>query len=99
MLDESSGQWSLTPAFDLTYGGGYLQRGTQVAGEVWPKLATMEALCLGAGIKKDAFQASVDSVREALHQWPALAEENGVSTARREEITARFQRIEKEVCG
>jgi len=99
MLDETSGQWSFTPAFDLTYGESYLQRGTQVAGEVWPKLATMEALCLGAGIKKDVFQGAVDSVRNALNQWPALAEASGVSKAKREEITARFQRIEKEVCG
>ncbi len=99
MLDETSGQWSFTPAFDLTYSEGYLQRGIQVAGEVWPKLATMEELCLGAGIKKDAFQAAVDSVRSALKHWPVLAKENGVSKARREEVTARFQRIEEEVCG
>lgn len=98
MLDESSGQWTCTPAFDLTYGEGYLQRGTQVAGEVWPKLATMEALCLGAGLKKDVFHGAVDAVRDALKQWPALAEAHDVSKARRKEITARLRRIEKEVC-
>lgn len=99
MMEESSGQWTLTPAFDLTYGEGYLQRGTQVAGEVWPKLATMEELCRGAGIKRDTFRTAVDSVREALKQWPVLAEENGVAKGRREEITARFRRIDREVCS
>lgn len=99
MLDENSRQWSLTPAFDLTYSEGYLQRGTQVAGEVWPKIGTMETLCLGAGIKKGAFHAAFGAVRDALSQWPVLAKENGVSTAKREEINARFKRIEKEVCG
>jgi serine/threonine-protein kinase HipA len=99
MLDEHSGQWTFTPAFDLTYSEGYLQRGTQIAGEVWPRLATMESLCLGAGVKRDAFHAAVENVRAALKQWPDLAEENGISKAKHEEIATRFHRIDKEVCG
>ncbi len=98
-LDEDTGQWSLTPAYDLTYSEGYLQRGTQVAGEVWPKLATMEALCLSAGVKKGDFHSAVDSVRRALSQWPKWADQAGISKSRREEIANRLVRIQSEVFG
>jgi len=97
-LDENTGRWSLTPAYDLTYGEGYLQRGTQVAGEVWPRLSTIEALCLSASLKKDVFSAIVSAVRSALQKWPQWAEEAELSKARRDEIARRFRRIDGEVC-
>ncbi len=97
-LDEETGRWSLTPAYDLTYSEGYLQRGTQVAGEIWPKLSTIEALCLSAGLKKDAFSSIVSAVRTALQRWPDWAGQAELSTARREEIAQRFRRIDAEVC-
>jgi len=97
-LDEATGEWSLTPAYDLTYGEGYLQRGTQVAGEVWPKLATMETLCQGAGIRKDTFRSLVDEVRKALRKWGSFADGCELPPIVRKEISTRFQRIDKAVC-
>jgi len=98
-LDEETGRWSLTPAYDLTYSEGYLQRGTQVAGEVWPRLSTIEALSLSAGLKKDAFSSIVSSVRNALLQWSDWADQAELPKFRREEIAKRFHRIDQEVCG
>lgn len=98
-LDEETGAWSLTPAYDLTYGEGYLQRGMQVAGEVWPRLGTIEALCRDGGVGKDAFHAIFDEVQTALKRWPEWAGESDLSKGRREEMAGRFQRITKEVCG
>lgn len=96
-LDEETGSWSLTPAYDLTYSEGYLQRGTQVAGEVWPKLSTIEALCLSAGLTKYTFSSIISSVRNALQKWPDWAGQAELSKARCEEITRRFRRIDAEV--
>lgn len=96
-LDEKTGRWSLTPAFDLTYSEEYLQRGTQIDGEVWPKLAVMEALCAAAGVTASTFQEAVASILEALHQWKTWAEEAGVSNARTSEIATRFERMQKAV--
>lgn len=98
-LDEDTGLWSLTPAYDLTFCEGYLQRGMQVSGEVWPKLATMEALSLSAGLGVDDFHAAVESVRQALEKWDDWANQASVPKGPREEITRRFRRIQAEVFG
>jgi hypothetical protein len=94
-----TGKWSLTPAYDLTYTEGYLQRGTQVAGEVRPKPATMEALSHDAGVTAGAFQIAVADVCAALKKWTQWADAAGLPGARRAEISARFGRIQKEVFG
>jgi serine/threonine-protein kinase HipA len=58
LLDEATGRWVLTPAYDLTYSGGMVQRGTQIAGEVWPEVATMEAGALGGDKLADGAESA-----------------------------------------
>ncbi|CAN5713234.1 type II toxin-antitoxin system HipA family toxin [soil metagenome] len=97
LLDEETGQWSLTPAYDLTYSAGLVQRGTQVAGEVWPKAATMQKLCEGAGIGREEFRENFHEVVTAVNKWPKWASESGVPREKRSEIKSRLQRIMAEV--
>lgn len=99
MLDEESGQWVMTPAYDLTYSSGIIQRGTQIAGEVWPKAATMEALCRSASLTKGEFDAALESVRAAVARWEQWADEGSLPCAKATEIRSRFDRIQYEVFG
>lgn len=99
LLDEETGQWSLTPAYDLTYSSGIVQRGTQIAGEVWPKAATMQKLCEGAGIGREEFRENLDEVLAAIKKWPKWAAESGVPRERKSAITDRLRRITAEVLG
>ena len=99
ILDEESGRWMMTPAYDLTYGAGILQRGTQIAGEVWPKVSTMEELCRSASLTEGEFEAALESVRPAVARWKQWADEGGLSRSKTTEIQNRFDRIQSEVFG
>jgi serine/threonine-protein kinase HipA len=89
--------WSLTPAFDMTFDAGILGRGTLISGEVWPAEATMEALCLDAGLSRDEFQLILKQVRSALKKWPTFAKEAGLSGTKTKEIAERHRLIESRV--
>jgi serine/threonine-protein kinase HipA len=93
LLDEATGRWALTPAYDLTYSSGMLQRGTQIAGEVWPQVATMEALCRSAGLAADEFAEVLEPVRASVSRWNQWADAGGLSRAKADEIQSRFDRI------
>ncbi len=97
MYDEDSKSWALTPAFDLTYIEGMLDRGMLICGEVWPKRETLEALCLDAGIKKAEFAEIFDSVSAAIGSWKAIARKAGVSADLVKEIGARHVWIRSSV--
>lgn len=80
-MDES-GQWSITPAYDLLYtdndlGGNWMLIGgkrSHVHYEDLKKLADL------MGISERQFKETLAQVREALAQWPDLAKSNGVGT-------------------
>lgn len=76
--DEERRTWSLTPAFDVTFHEGMLDRGLRVNGEVWPRIAVMEAMCREVGIAKAEFAELLDGVRAAISKWPRLARSAGV---------------------
>jgi len=97
MLDEKNGEWAMTPAYDLTYSSGIIQRGTQIAGEVWPKLTTMDRLCRNASLTKEEFDAALDAVRSSVSRWAHWADESGLPGAKADEIRTRFDRIQGEV--
>jgi hypothetical protein len=70
-LDEATHSWSLTPAYDLTFSAGILQRSMKVAGEVWPSSKTMETLCLEAGLTAKEYNHILQTVKAATLQWSA----------------------------
>ena len=98
-LNEATRSWSLTPAYDLTFSPGILQRGMTVAGEVWPSGKTMEALCLEAGLTVEEYKETLQSVKTATRQWKRFAEESAVPTALAAEVEQRLQKMRREVLG
>lgn len=98
-LDETTRAWSLTPAYDLTFSPGILQRGMTVAGEVWPSGKTMEALCLDAGLSAGEFNETLQKVNAATLEWEHFAKESAVPVALAGEVEQRLQKMRREVLG
>jgi len=95
--DESARAWSLTPAFDVTFHSGMLDRGLRVGGEVWPHLRVMEAMCREVGITKAEFAEIADDVQTAIGAWPKFARRAGVPKEIAAEAHAWHRRIRESV--
>jgi len=98
-LDEATRSWSFTPAYDLTFSPGILQRGMTVAGEVWPNSKTMEVLCRDAGLSSEEYMESLEAVTTATRQWKHFAQEAQVPAPLEAEVEQRLQRMRREVFG
>ncbi len=98
-LDEVARTWSLTPAYDLTFSPGILQRGMTIAGEVWPSRKTMEALCLEAGLTAVEYNEILHAVKSATLEWKRFAKEAGVPASLATEVEQRLQKMRHEVFG
>lgn len=74
------GQWSLAPAYDLTFSPGMGGHHTMaVNGETsCPTWAHMLALARPAGIDERAALTMLEQVREAVHAWPIEARSHEV---------------------
>lgn len=94
---ESGKTWELTPAFDVTFNSGMLERGMLVNGEVWPKVAAMESLCLDAGLTRTAFAEIFDNVSAAITRWTRVARQARVPAMRIQEAAERHRRIREAV--
>ncbi|MDD5261770.1 MAG: type II toxin-antitoxin system HipA family toxin [Methylacidiphilales bacterium] len=97
LYHEERREWSLAPAYDMTYSSGMLERGTLVNGEVWPTIAIMESLCLDAGVTKAEFRQLFEKVKNALDQWNDFAKQSGLSAAKAREIRERHLLIQNRV--
>ena len=89
-LDDTSGQWALSPAYDLTfsYGPGG-EHSTTVAGEGRaPDIAHFLKLAEVCGISAKEVKEITDEVGDAINQWPEFAEKTGVATSKIKHITA-----------
>lgn len=98
-LDETTSTWSLTPAYDLTFSPGILQRGMTVAGEVWPNSKTMESLCLEAGLSAGEYRKALGAVTAATRQWKRFSQEAQVPALLHSEVEQRLERMRREVLG
>ncbi len=95
--DETTRTWSLTPAYDLTFTMGGLERGTLVSGEVWPTRATMQDLCIDAGVSRGDFEALFERVSSTVSQWPDFAAQAEVPKAKTQEVQDRLRHIRSRV--
>jgi serine/threonine-protein kinase HipA len=93
LYDEDTRTWSLTPAYDLTFSLGGLERGTLVSGEVWPSRATMRSLCSDAGVNQEHFEALFSEVGTAIETWTGFAAQTCVPQTRIQEIQERLSHI------
>ncbi|HEY5345158.1 MAG TPA: HipA domain-containing protein [Verrucomicrobiae bacterium] len=83
-LMDKAGQWSLTPAFDVTY--SYNPTGDWTATHQMTmngkrdgfRLADFRACAKSALMKRGRAEAIIDEVRTAVKKWPAYATQAGV---------------------
>ena len=82
LMDEA-GNWSLAPAYDLTfYSGTGGEQTTMVKGEGKAPAGThLLAVAKEAGLAAKDARAIIDQTREAFGQWPRLAREHGVTAS------------------
>lgn len=93
-LDESGG-WRLAPAYDLTFAygpGGEHSMTVQGCGKA-PGKREMWAVGRGQGLKDKDMACIYDEVRAAVSEWPALAEEAGVTRERADMLRLVFDRL------
>jgi len=97
LYHEEHRQWALTPAYDITFDAGILERGMLISGEVWPSATTMEALCFDVGLAGEEVRSIFSDVKAALKKWPRFAQQAGLSAAKIKEIAERHQLIQSRV--
>jgi len=87
-LDDTTGEWSLTPAYDLLFTTGPGGEHTMtVAGEGRsPGLPHMRRLAEEAGVSYKEFSSIVGHVRAAVSRWSDHAERAGVTKTSAEDI-------------
>jgi len=97
ILNDASGDWTLSPAYDLMHApgpGG--EHSMTLAGEGKnPGLAHIFRLAGQAGASRSQAAAVIDEVRAAVDGWKGFAEQAGVSKARSREIEASFPRLSR----
>lgn len=97
LYDETARSWSLTPAYDLTFTLGGLERGVLVNGEVWPSRTTMKALSVDAGVREGDFDALFDEVQVTVNKWTEFADRAGVPQAKTNEVQERLRHINSKI--
>lgn len=93
-LDES-GDWRLAPAYDLTFApgpGGEHSMTIQGHGKA-PGKNELWAVGRGEGLKDKEMASMYAEVRAAVEQWPALADEVGVTEERADMLRGVFSRM------
>lgn len=87
-LDDATGEWSLTPAYDLLHTPGPGGEHTMtLAGEgMHPGRRQMLRLAELAGLSEKEVTAIIDDVQVAVGRWPAHAAQAGVTMAAIREI-------------
>ena len=91
-LMNPQGQWSLAPAFDVSY--SYNPKGVWTAQHQMTlngkrdgfTLADFRACAKSAMLKRGRDKAMLDEVRDAVRRWPAFAKQAGVSATQRKQI-------------
>ena len=96
-LMDQQGEWSLAPAFDLTYAynpEGRWTRHHQMTINGKQDGFTLEdfrACAATAGLKRGRAEAILDEVRAAVVRWPEYAEQAGVRPSQREPIRSTLR--------
>ena len=93
-LMDAAGNWSLSPAYDLTFSSGPGgEQTTMVKGEgKAPGEAHLLALAKEASLAPKDAKAIIDQTREALGQWATLAKEHDVAASTVRLIAGRIER-------
>jgi len=92
-LMDASGEWKLSPAYDLTFSSGpRAEQSTMVMGEGQnPSLEHLIKLGLDAKIERTKIDRIVEQTLYALSQWMMLAKKYGVNQGNVELINSKIQ--------
>ncbi len=92
ILDDTTGQWSLSPAYDLTFSSGPGgEHSTTVAGEGRaPAYSHFVKLAEQHDISAKEVKSMIAEITEARDRWPEFAQAAGVSKAKINDITKHF---------
>jgi serine/threonine-protein kinase HipA len=96
-LMDKRGQWSLSPAFDVTY--SYNTNGLWTAQHQMSMNGKRDNFLMDdfiacekiAGMKRGRAKAIVKEVQQAVSRWPEVADEFGVNAAQREAIQSTLR--------
>lgn len=95
-LMDDSGQWSLSPAYDVVYSAAAAGWHTMdISGKKYPSIADMLKLATDNGIKKTKANEIVSQVQEAISQWRSLADEYGVESHVIDDISEAMSTVSK----
>jgi len=91
-LMDASGEWKLSPAYDLTFSSGPAgQQSMLVMGEgKLPQRSHLKELGEAFDIKRQTISAIIEQTREALMTWTGLAKDHGVSASNQRQINSRI---------
>ena len=81
----------------MSFAESMLDRGMNVAGEIWPSADTMKRLFQDVGLTRDESGSVLEKVSDALNKWPVFAEECEVPTPMIVNVRERIARIRQSV--
>ena len=95
VLDDENGEWTLAPAYDLTfaYGPGGEHSMTLHGEGRRPTADHVRALAKSVGLATHEVEDVLERVRAAVARWDERAADAGVSDDRRQEIGAAMARV------
>lgn len=96
LLDDTSNEWTLSPAYDLvhTSGPGGEHSMTLLGEGQNPQRSHLLQLAQQASISKSQARTLIESVQNAIRRWDEFAEQAGVPNATAERIARAFWRID-----
>jgi len=94
---DARGEWTLSPAYDLTFsentlGGNWLLIGGKRSGLSYDDLLRLAET---HAISKRSLDGMLSQVRDGLARWPDLAKQHGIGPGWRETIAERMRQIGK----
>ena len=90
----AAGEWSLSPAFDLTFSSGVNgQHNMTVAGSGMPGTRELLALASSAGLPEERGRQILAEVSSAVKRWPKFAMGTGVSKGSRDRIASALKQL------
>ncbi|MBI5883161.1 MAG: type II toxin-antitoxin system HipA family toxin [Elusimicrobia bacterium] len=95
LMDSASGDWTLSPAYDLSYASGPGgEHSMTLAGEGKnPDRAHLLRLAEAAGVSKPQALAIIEEVRASVGRWAVVASRAGVSKACARRIASSFPKL------
>lgn len=94
-LMTGAGEWRLSPAYDLTFsaGPGGEQTTTVMGQGKAPGAGDLKKLGEAAGLSESYVRAIIDQTRDAVHIWPELAAQYGVTKQQTKLVMQRLHGI------